>query len=66
MIFKDTRSIDLFKKKIVKGEFFENDIFVYESSQNASEVYVWECEPMKKDEFGEYICEEKLIDIFLV
>ena len=42
----------------------ENDIFLYERSQNGSEVYVWECEPIKKDEFGEYISEEKPIDIF--
>ena len=27
LILKDTRSFVLFKKKIVKGEFFENDIF---------------------------------------
>ena len=64
LILKDIGSIDLFKKKIVKGEFLENDIFLYERSQNGSEVYVWECKPMKKDVFGEYICEEKPIDIF--
>ena len=64
MILKDIGSIDIFKEKIVKGEFLENDIFLYERSQNGSEVYVWECEPMKKDEFSEYISEEKPIDIF--
>ncbi len=64
LILKDIRSIDSFKEKIVKGEFLENDIFLYERSQNGSEVYVWECKPMKKDVFGEYICEEKPIDIF--
>ena len=64
LILKDIGSIDIFKEKIVKGEFLENDIFLYERSQNGSEVYVWECEPMKKDEIGEYICEEKPIDIF--
>ena len=64
LILKDIGSIDIFKEKIVKGEFLENDIFLYERSQNGSEVYVWECKPMKKDKFGEYICEEKPIDIF--
>ena len=64
LILKDIGSIDFFKEKIVKGEFLENDIFLYERSQNGSEVYVWECKPMKKDVFGEYICEEKPIDIF--
>ena len=64
LILKDIGSIGIFKEKITKGEFLENDIFLYERSQNGSEVYVWECEPIKKDEFGEYICEEKPIDIF--
>ena len=64
LIIKDMGSIDIFKKKIVKGEFLENDISLYERSQNGSEVYVWECKPTKKDKFGEYICEEKPIDIF--
>ena len=64
LIIKDIGSIDIFKEKIVKGELLENGISLYEKSQNGSEVYVWECEPMKKDEFGEYICEEKSIDIF--
>ena len=64
LILKDIGSIHIFKEKIVKGEFLENDIFLYERSQNGSEVYVWECKPMKKDVFGEYICEEKPIDIF--
>ena len=64
LILKDIGSIDIFKEKIEKGELLENEIFLYERSQNGSEVYVWECEPIKKDEFGEYICEEKLIDFF--
>ena len=64
LILKDIGSTDIFKEKIVKGEFLENDIFLYERSQNGSEVYVWECKPMKKVVFGEYICEEKPIDIF--
>ena len=64
LILKDIGNIDIFKEKIVKGEFLENDIFLYERSQNGSEVYVWECKPMKKDVFGEYISEEKPIDIF--
>ena len=65
LILKDIGSIDIFKKKIIKGEFLENDIFLYERSQNGSEVYVWECRPTKKIKFGQYICEEKPIDIFL-
>ena len=64
LIVKNIGSIDLFKEKVTKGEFLENDIYIYERSQNGSEVYVWECKPMKKDVFGEYICEEKPIDIF--
>ena len=64
LILKDIGSIDIFKEKIVKGELFENDISLYERSQNGSEVYFWECEPTKKDKLGEYICEEKPIDIF--
>jgi len=64
LILKDIGSIDIFKEKFVKGEFFENDIFLYERSQNGSEVYVWECKPTKKNKFGKYICEEKPIDIF--
>ena len=65
LILKDIGSINIFKEKIVNGELLENDISLYERSQNGSEVYVWECEPMKKDIFGEYIYEEKKIDIFL-
>ena len=64
LIVKNIGSIDIFKEKIVKGEFLENDIFLYERSQNGDEVYVWECELTKKDECGEYFCEEKPIDIF--
>ena len=64
LILKDIGSIDLFKENIAKGKFLENDILLYERSQNGSEVYVWECEPIKKDKFVEYICEEKPIDIF--
>ena len=64
LIVKDIGSIDIFKEKIVKGELFEKDISLYERSQNGSEVYVWECKPIKKDVFGEYICEEKPIDFF--
>ena len=64
LILKDIGSIDIFKEKIAKGEFLENDIFLYERSQNGSEVYVWECEPMKKDKLTNYIYEEKPIDIF--
>ena len=64
LILKDIGSIDIFKEKITKGEFLENDIYMYERSQNGSEVYVWECNPTKKYKLGEYIYEEKPIDIF--
>ena len=64
LILKDIGSMDIFKEKIAKGEFLEKDIFLYERSQNGSEVYVWECEPIKKDEFSEYISDEKPINIF--
>ena len=64
LIVKDIGSIDIFKEKIVKGELFEKDISLYERSQNGSEVYVWECNPTKKYKLGEYIYEEKPIDIF--
>ena len=64
LIAKNIGSIDIFKEKVAKGEFLENDIYIYERSQNGSEVYVWECKPTKKDKFGEYYREEKLIDIF--
>ena len=64
LIVKNIGSIDIFKEKFAKGEFLENDIYVYEISQNGSEVYVWECKPTKKNKFDKYICEEKPIDIF--
>ena len=64
LILKDIGSVDIFKEKIAKGEFLENDIYIYERSHNGSEVYVWECKPTKKNKFDKYICEEKPIDIF--
>ena len=64
LIVKDIGSIDIFKEKIVKGEFLEMDISLYERSQNGSEAYAWECEPLKTVKFGEYVYEEKPIDIF--
>ena len=64
LILKDIGSIDIFKEKIENGEFLENDIFLYERSQNGSEIYVWECNPTKNDKFCECFCEEKPIDIF--
>ena len=64
LIVKDIGSMDVFKEKIEKGEIFENDIFLYERSQNGSEVYIWDCKPTKKNMFDEYISEEKPIDIF--
>ena len=64
LIVKNIGSIDIFKEKIIKGELFENDISLYERSQNGSDVYVWECNPTKKDKFSEYSCKEKPINIF--
>ena len=64
LIVKDLGSVHIFKEKIAKCEFLENEISFYERSQNGSDIYVWECQPMKKVKFGEFICEEKPIDIF--
>ena len=64
LIVKDIGSIDIFKEKIVKGEFSEMDIYLYERSHNGGEVYAWECEPIKKVKFSEYIYKDKIIDIF--
>ena len=63
-ILKKIRSIDLFKEKIEKGKLSEKDIYLYESSQNGDEVYIWECKPTKKEKFSKYVCGEKPIDIF--
>ena len=64
LILKDIGSIDIFKEKIAKGIFLENDISLYERSQNGNEIYVWECKPLKKDKFADYKSEEKPIYIF--
>lgn len=64
LIVKNIGSIDIFKEKVTKGEFLENDIYMYERSQNGSDVYVWECEPTKKNIFVQYAYRENLIDIF--
>ena len=64
LIVKDIGSIDIFKEKIIKGELFENDISLYERSQNGSDIYVWECNTTKKNKFSEYFCKEKPINIF--
>ena len=64
LIVKDLGSINAFKEKIENRELFEKDISLYERSQNGSEIYIWECEPIKKENFGEYIYEDKIIDIF--
>ena len=61
--YKNIGCIDIFKEKILKGEIFDNKISLYEKSQNGIEVYVWEC-TNEKNKFGEYMCEEKPIDIF--
>ena len=64
LIVKDIGSIDIFKEKIVKGELLEKGISLYERSQNGSEVYIWEYNLTKKDEFGGCFFEEKPIDTF--
>ena len=64
LIVKNIGSIDIFKEKVTKGKFLENDIYIYERSQNRSDVYVWECEPTKKNIFVQYVYRENLIDIF--
>ena len=64
-IVNDLGSIDLFKKKIEKGELFEKDISLYERSQNGDEIYVWECKPLNKDQFlNRYVWTENPVDIF--
>ena len=65
LILKNFKSIELFKKKIEKGQLSEKDIFLYERSQNGDEVYVWECEPTEKDKFDKCVGREKPIDFFL-
>ena len=65
LVVKDIGSIDIFKEKVAKEKFLENDISLYERSQNVSEIYVWECKPLKKDKFADYKSEEKPIDFFL-
>ena len=47
-IVKNIGCIDIFKEKILKGEIFDNNISLYERSQNGIEVYVWECTNEKK------------------
>ena len=64
LILKYLGKIDVFKKKIEKGEFFEKDILLYERSQNRDEVYVWECKPTKKDMLVEYVYRNNPIDFF--
>ena len=64
LIVKEIGSIENFKENIAKGQFLEDDIIPYERSQNGSEIYVWECKPLKKDKFADYIYSEKPIDIF--
>jgi len=64
LIVKDLGSINAFKEKIENRELFEKDISLYERSQNGSEIYIWECKPIKKENFDEYIYEDKIIDIF--
>ena len=56
-------SIYIFKEKIAKGIFLENDISLYERSQSGNEIYVWVCKPLKKDKFAGYKSVEKPIYI---
>ena len=62
-ILKNMKSIELFKKRIEKGQLSEKDIFLYERSQNGDEIYNWECELLTK-KIGKYIYRDKPIDIF--
>ena len=64
LIVRDLGSINIFKEKFEKGELFEKDICLFERSQNGNEIYIWECEAMKKENFGKYIYGDKIIDIF--
>ena len=65
LIIKKIGSIDVFKEKIKKSELFEKDVYLYERSQNGSEIYFWECQPMKKDKFADYVPGRNPIDVFL-
>ena len=64
LILKKIKSIDLFKKRVEKGQLSEKDIFLYERSQNGDEVYIWECIPIKKNKITYFASEKKPIDIF--
>ena len=63
LILKNIKSIELFKKKIEKGQLSEKYIFLYERSQNGEEVYIWESTPTKKDKINND--NTNPIDIFL-
>ena len=64
LILKNMKSIELFKKRIEKGQLSEKDIFLYERSQNGDDVYIWECIPIKKNKIINYDLEKNPIDIF--
>ena len=65
MILKYLGNIDVFKKKIEKGEFFEKDILLYERSQNGDEVYVWGCKAKKNDIFVKNVYRKFQLIFFL-
>ena len=64
LIINNIGSINVFRRNFEKGGLFEKDVFLYERSRNGDEIYIWECEPIKKEKFGKYICKDKPIDIF--
>ena len=64
LILKNFKSIELFKKKIEKGQLSEKNISLYERSQNGDEVYIWECKPNQKKKITNYVSKNNPIDIF--
>ena len=64
LILKNIKSIELFKKKIEKGQLSEKDILLYERSQNGEDIFIWECTPTKKNKITNYYSVKNPIDIF--
>ena len=62
-IVKNIGCIDIFKEKILKGEIFDNNM-LYMKEVKMELKFMFGSVPTKKNKFGEYMCEEKPIDIF--
>ena len=64
LILTKFKNINLFRHKIQIGQLSEKDISLYERSQNGDEVYIWECEPIKKNKTVYNSFKRNPIDIF--